>query len=90
MENEKMLPEEIERCGEDIYAQHIRDKMTAADKGKFVVIDVTTGDYEIANEDITASLRMLEKGCSGENFYGIRVGHRAAYHLGGYSLTRSQ
>jgi len=90
MKNEKLSPEEIEQRGEAIYAKKIREKTTAADKGKFVVIDVTTGDYEIAEEDITASLRMLEKGYCGDNFYGIRIGHRTAYHLGGYSLSRSQ
>lgn len=90
MKNENLPPEEIEKRGEEIYAQHILAKTTAADKGKLVVIDVTTGDYEIADEDITASLRMLEKGCCGENLYGIRIGHQAAYHLGGHSLARSQ
>ncbi len=90
MKNEKLPPEEIERRGEEIYARQIRDKTTAADKGKFVVIDVISGDYEIAADDLTASLRMLERHSQGDNFYGIRIGYRTAYHLGGYSITSVQ
>jgi len=90
MNNEKLSPEEIEQRGEAIYAERIRDKTTAADKGKFVVIDVLTGDHEIAEDDLTASLRMLDRHSRGNNFYGIRIGHRAAYHLGGHSLLKSQ
>jgi len=90
MKNEKLSPEEIERRGEELYALQIRDKTTAADYGKFVVIDVTTGDYEIAKDDLTASLRMLNRHGRGDNFYGIRIGHQAAYHLGGHSLSKSQ
>lgn len=82
MKNEILPPKEIERRGKAIYAEKIRDKTTVADKGEFVVIDVTTGDYEIAEDDLTASLRMLDRHSRGDNFYGIRIGHRAAYNLG--------
>jgi hypothetical protein len=87
---EYLSPEEIEKRGEEFYAQHIRDKLTASDKGRFVVIDVTTGDYEIADNDVTASLCMLERKSRGENLYGIRIGHRTAYKLGGHSLTSAE
>jgi len=82
MNNETLPPEEIERRGEAIYAQQIRDKTTIADKGKFVVVDVTTGDYEIAEDHLAASLCLLERQSQGDNFYGIRIGYRTAYKLG--------
>ena len=90
MKNEKLPPEEIERRGEEIYALQIRDKTTVADKGKFVVIDVTTGDYEIAEDHLTASLRLLNRHSQGDNFYGIRIGYRTAYKLGSYSLVSTK
>jgi hypothetical protein len=83
----KLSPEEVEKLGEEIYARDIRDKLSATDKGKFVVIDVTTGGFEIAESDLSASLRMLERKSLGENLYGIRIGYQAAYRLGGHSLS---
>ena len=44
------LPEEVESRGEKIYEQQIRHKVEPEDKGKFIVIDIETGEYEIVAE----------------------------------------
>lgn len=39
-------PEEVESRGEEIYDQQIRNKVEAGNRGKFVVLDIETGEYE--------------------------------------------
>lgn len=72
---------EVAARGEAIYAERIRSLLPPDAHGKFVVIDIETGDFEIADDDMTATKRMLERS-PGENLYGLRVGYRAAYRMG--------
>ena len=60
--------------------------MEPQEHGKFVVIDIETGDYELDANDATAT-RRLQQRRSDAVIYGLRVGYRAAYSLGGGSLT---
>lgn len=43
----KLSPEESIRLGDEIYECRIKPTLTPEDDGKFVVIDLATGDYEI-------------------------------------------
>ena len=74
-------PGEISAQGEAIYREQIQSKVLPTEKGKFVVIDVETGDYEIDTGDAAATRRLLERRPSAVT-YGVRVGHRAAYSGG--------
>ena len=76
-------PQEVEALGENIYQSQIREKLSQEDCGKFVVIDVGSGDYEIAATDLQATRALLKK-CPQAVTYGIRVGYDAAYTLGGH------
>lgn len=53
--------EEVARRGREIYARRIRREVEPEHKGRFLVVDVTTGDYEIADEDLEASERLLKR-----------------------------
>ena len=75
-------PGEITARGEAIYRQKIRRLVEPQEHGKFVVIDIETGDYEIDTEDIAATLRLLETHPDAVT-HAVRVGYRAAYSLGG-------
>ena len=55
--------------------------MTKADIGRFVVIDVNSGEYEIAGKDVEATLRLRER-VPDAYTYAIRVGYSAAYFFG--------
>jgi hypothetical protein len=72
--------EEIVERGKAIYARDIERTMTPADKGKMVVIDIETGEYEIDESDYAATKRMLAKRADAA-LYGARVGYPTAYHL---------
>ena len=83
----KYTPEEIAARGEAIYDRDIRPKVEGTHDGKFLVLDIETGEYEIADKDITATKRALNKR-SEAVLYGLRIGRRAAYRLGGFSRAR--
>lgn len=77
--------EEITARGEAIYREQIRSLVEATDKGKFVIIDVETGDYEIGTRDVAATLKLLKRRPDAVT-YAVRVGCRAAYRIGGRRL----
>jgi len=75
-------PQEVELRGEEIYEQQIRPQVEAGNKGKFVVIDNETGQYEI-DDDLQATQRALAKRPDAV-LYGVRIGYPTAYTLGGH------
>lgn len=79
-------PEEITTRGEAIYREQIRSLVEATEKGKFAIIDIETGDYEIDTRDATATLKLLERRPNAIT-YAVRIGYRAAYRIGGRRLT---
>ena len=76
--------EEVGRLGRELYEQKIRAEVEPAAAGKFLVLDILTGDYEIAEDDLTASDRVLARNPDAV-LYGVRIGSSTAYHLGGHS-----
>lgn len=74
--------EEVAARGEAIYAEQLRGLVEAGNNGKFLVLDIETGDYEIDADDLQATLRMLSRRPAAV-LYGLRIGYPAAYRLGG-------
>lgn len=74
--------EEIGRKGEALYQERIKALVDPLHYGKFVVIDVETGDYEIGKRMKDAS-KVLRKRRPEAITYGVRVGFSAAYRMGG-------
>jgi hypothetical protein len=77
--------QDVEQRGEELYARQIRQHVEAGNTGKFVVIDIETGDYEVDGDDLTATQRLLARRPNAV-VYGLRIGHPAAYTLGGHSI----
>ena len=73
--------ERIREFSYSIYREKIKPGLTEADIGKFVVIDVNSGDYEIAERDVEAT-GALKKRQPDACTYAIRVGYSAPYFLG--------
>jgi hypothetical protein len=74
---------EIVERGKAIYEQQLRSKLdTEENTGKFLIIDIETGDYEIDHDDMAATRRAHARHADGA-FYGMRIGYRAAEVLGG-------
>ena len=55
---ERMPYEEKKRRGEEIYNTQIRHLIAPEDEGKYVVVDVLTGDYEVHENTITAGRKL--------------------------------
>jgi hypothetical protein len=82
-------PGDIAARGEAIFREQVEPRLGGEHKGRFVVIDVDSGDFEIAETDAVATSRLKERHPPGR-FYGLRIGHRTAYRLGARSLTGDQ
>jgi len=74
--------EEIARLGREIYERKIRPEVERDHDGRFLVVDVTKGRYEISDDELTAFDRAREQNPDG-SFFLLRVGRRGAHRLGG-------
>ena len=74
--------EDIPAVGRAIYKDKILDTLRPEDKGKIVVIDVTTGNYLIGDDDTELSLKLEELNPQSLTWVE-RVGYRAVYSFGG-------
>ena len=75
--------------GEKIYAETIKPHIDLdAERGKFVVIDVNSGDYEIDKRDILATKRLHERHPDAVT-HAVRVGRPTAYRMVGVKMKRS-
>jgi len=72
--------EDVITIGKAIYERDVLPHMTPADKGKMVVIDVYSGDYEIDRDSIAAGLR-LKRRQPDAFFYIGRVGYPTAHKM---------
>ena len=53
--------EEFARRGNEMYERQIRPQVEVGNKGKIVAIDIETGAYEVADDLLTASDRLLAR-----------------------------
>jgi hypothetical protein len=74
--------EEIRERAEEIYRRDIRPRVMPQHKGKFLVLDIKSGDYEIDEDDLSASEKLQARRPNGVCF-GLRVGYKSAYTLAG-------
>ena len=74
-------PEELARLGSEIFDRAVRPALRPEDDGKFVAIDIDTGDHEIDEDDSSAVMRLAGPATRwGEVWLG-RVGQPAAYRM---------
>ena len=73
-------PEELDRLGAEALARRVRPALRPEDDGKFVAVDVGTGDYELDEDDYAAVTRLRARRPSAEVWLG-RVGQPAAYRM---------
>jgi hypothetical protein len=68
--------------GTEIYERRLRHVLEPQHNGKYVVIDVETGEYEVDEDHLAASDRAAAKR-PGAPLYAARVGSRALGRVGG-------
>jgi hypothetical protein len=81
--------EETARLGTGWYERVVKPTLRPEDEDKFVAIDVDLGDFELDIDDLTSTDKLIERRPNA-HIWLMRVGHPAAYRLGGFPLDRTQ
>ena len=79
--------EDVIRRGKEIYAHALQARLEPGQNGRFVAIDVASGDSEVADEVLQAVDRLRARHPSVLP-YVHRIGYPAAYKLGGRFRVR--
>lgn len=86
MYEEKLPAEEVSRRAHELYDREIRPNLEAGHAGKYIAVDIETGEYETAVKALDAA-RALKKRKPDATLHLMRVGSegeaKAAYRLGG-------
>jgi hypothetical protein len=78
--------EEFARRGNEIYERQSCLQVEAGNHGKIVAIDIETGAYEMAEDVLTASDRLLACYPDAQAWF-VRIGARAVHRFGPHCLT---
>jgi hypothetical protein len=78
--NSHRTPEELARLGAEVFNRQVRPALRPEDDGKFVAIDVETGDHELDEDDYAAVTRLRNRRPSADVWLE-RVGQPAAYQM---------
>ena len=81
MSHNKFTSEFVADRGKEIYHQQIQEKVESEHKGKFLSVDIKTGDYEIDTDDLSPTMRLLAKRPDAI-IYSLRIGFEAAHRIG--------
>ena len=81
MATEKYTIDEVCDRAKQIYEERIKCLVEPEHNGKFIVIDIESGDYEVDEDDIVAEDRLEERhpGCPG---HLLKIGCEAAFTIG--------
>ncbi|NJP10961.1 MAG: hypothetical protein HC866_17000 [Leptolyngbyaceae cyanobacterium RU_5_1] len=78
--------EEFARRGDEIYETQVRHHVEEGNHSKIVAIDIETGAFEVAEDVVTASERLLAKYPDAQTWF-VRIGHLGVYRFGARSLS---
>ncbi|HKC65474.1 MAG TPA: hypothetical protein VKB86_17665 [Pyrinomonadaceae bacterium] len=70
-----------------LYDERLRSLLEPKHNGEFVAIEPDTEQYFLGSTGL-AALRAGREALPDKLFYLLRVGHDAAYHVGGYGARR--
>lgn len=79
---ESYKPGEVIDLAREIYQEKIKPLVEPQEQGKFIVIDVVSGDYEI-DEQIVDAFDRLKARRPESVAGGLRIGHRATFKMPG-------
>jgi len=73
--------EEFARRGNELYQGKVRALVEVGNEGKVVAIDIDSGDFEVAEDTLSASDRLLAR-CAKAQTWFVRIGHPALHRFG--------
>ena len=74
-------PEELARLGTEVFNHQVRPALRPEDDGKFVAIDVRTGEFEIDADDYAAVSRLRARVPTADVWLA-RAGSPTTYRIG--------
>jgi hypothetical protein len=77
----KRTLDELAALGQDIFDRQVRAALRPEDDGKFVAIDVESGDYEIDDDDYAAVARLRSRKPAADVWL-MRAGFPTTYRIG--------
>ena len=90
MPHDRYSSDEIQRRGEEIYSRSIRDRVEVTENtGRILVLDIETGDYEIAEDGLSAGRRLRTRHPDAAMLC-LRIGYNGVYALGGEIVPNKQ
>jgi hypothetical protein len=75
--------------GNEIYESQVRSQVEADNYGKIVAIDIETGAFEVADDLLAASKRLLARLPDAQTWF-VRIGYPAVDHFGARSLRTTR
>ncbi len=82
MDTTRPSADDVCKIGEILYQKHIRATDERDNRGKMLLLDIDSGEYEIDENGREAALRLLKRK-PGANLYGLRIGYLAVGRIGG-------
>ena len=76
--------EETSQRGDEIYERLVRTQVEQANQGKVVAIDVVAEAFEVGDNAIEASDKLLAHVPNAEIWF-VRIGHHALHRIGGHT-----
>lgn len=74
--------QEIVSRGQTLYETRIRETLQGENDGKFLALDIETGEYELDQDELTA-VKKAKARRPDAPLYILRVGYPSAHRLGG-------
>ncbi len=86
----RRLKEETARLGDEIYQRDVKSQVEASHDGEYVAIDVDSGLWAVAENELAASDGLLAQCPNAIDVWLLRVGYRAVASIGGGALRRAE
>ena len=73
--------EEFAQRGQALYEKCVRPQVERGNRGRIVAVDIGTGEFEVGDDAVTASGRLLAR-CPDAQPWCVRIGRRAMHRFG--------
>jgi len=74
------IADQVEARALEMFERHVRPRLSPADHGKLVVINMTTGEFEMGDDDLE-TLDTARKRFPDAELFTMRAGRPAAFRL---------
>lgn len=79
-----LSPEQLAEKGQKIYNEKLKSILEPDKKGKFVVIEVESGDYFVA-DTVLEAVQEAQKKYPNKVFHTIKIGYEGIFKMGTYA-----